>query len=83
MDIRNKPTNDDVLMYEYLKHYNIKVVIIATKADKVGTTLVLRHLKEIKKTLNLTSEDSCLAVSSETKKGLEEVWNLIEENKSL
>ena len=83
VDIRNKPTNDDVLMYEYLKHYNIKVVIIATKADKVGTTLVLRHLKEIKKTLNLTSEDSCLAVSSETKKGLEEVWNLIEENKSL
>ena len=83
VDIRNKPTNDDVLMYEYLKHYNIKVVIIATKADKVGTTLVLRHLKEIMKTLNLTSEDTCLAVSSETKKGLEDVWNLIDANKSL
>ena len=83
VDIRNKPTNDDVLMYEYLKHYNIKVVIIATKADKVGTTLVLRHLKEIMKTLNLTSEDTCLAVSSETKKGLEDVWKLIDANKSL
>ena len=80
VDIRNKPTGDDILMYEYLKHFNIKVVVIATKADKVGTTLVQRHLKEIKNTLKLSSNDMCLAVSSETKKGLEEVWKVIENN---
>lgn len=77
VDIRNKPTQDDILMYEYLKHFKIKVAVIATKADKVGTTLVLRHLKQVKETLKLSSEDTCIAVSSETKKGIEEVWNLI------
>ena len=80
VDIRHEPSADDILMYEYLKHFNIKVVVIATKADKVGTTLVQRHLKEIKNTLKLSSNDMCLAVSSETKKGLEEVWKVIENN---
>lgn len=80
VDIRNKPTQDDILMYEYLKHFNIKVVVIATKSDKVGTTLVLRHLKQVKETLKLSKDDTCIAVSSETKKGIEEVWNIILNN---
>ena len=80
VDIRNKPTQDDILMYEYLKHFNIKVVVIATKSDKVGTTLVLRHLKQVKETLKLSKDDTCVAVSSETKKGIEEVWNIILNN---
>lgn len=80
VDIRNKPTQDDILMYEYLKHFNIKVVVIATKSDKVGTTLVLRHLKQVKETLKLSKDDACVAVSSETKKGIEEVWNIILNN---
>lgn len=80
VDIRNKPTQDDILMYEYLKHFNIKVVVIATKSDKVGTTLVLRHLKQVKETLKLSKDDICVAVSSETKKGIEEVWNIILNN---
>ena len=36
IDFRHKPTNDDVLMYEYLKYYNIPVTIVATKSDKVS-----------------------------------------------
>ena len=80
VDIRNKPTQDDILMYEYLKHFNIKVVVIATKSDKVGTTLVLRHLKQVKETLKLSKDDTCVAVSNETKKGIEEVWNIILNN---
>ncbi|GAA3321051.1 hypothetical protein GCM10020331_034680 [Ectobacillus funiculus] len=29
------PTNDDVMMYDFLKHYEIPVIVIATKADKI------------------------------------------------
>ena len=36
IDFRHKPTNDDVLMYEYLKYYNIPVTVVATKSDKVS-----------------------------------------------
>ena len=36
IDFRHKPTEDDVLMYEYLKYYNIPVTIVCTKLDKVS-----------------------------------------------
>ena len=45
VDIRHEPSEDDVLMYEYLKHFNLPVKVIATKVDKIGKTLIPRHLK--------------------------------------
>lgn len=78
VDIRHKPTEDDKMMYEYLKHYNIPTTIIATKADKVGKTLIYRHVKEIKQELNLSQTDKIIPFSSETKYGLTEVELLIE-----
>ena len=36
VDFRIKPTEDDLLMYNFLKYYNLPVTIIATKADKIG-----------------------------------------------
>ena len=43
VDFRHKPTNDDIMMYNFLKHYKIPVTIIATKSDKVGVT---QHQKQ-------------------------------------
>ena len=36
IDFRHKPTNDDIMMYDYLKFYNIPVTIVCTKVDKVS-----------------------------------------------
>ena len=74
VDIRHEPSEDDCLMYEYLKHYNIPTTIIATKADKIGKTLIPRHIKVIKNKLNLSVNDKIVPFSSETKYGLEEVF---------
>ena len=38
VDSRHNPTEDDCLMYNYLKHFNIDVVVIATKVDKIPKT---------------------------------------------
>ena len=38
IDFRHKPTEDDKLMYDFLKYYNIPVTIVATKVDKFGTS---------------------------------------------
>ena len=38
LDFRHKPTEDDLLMYKFLKYYSIPVTIIATKVDKVGSS---------------------------------------------
>ena len=47
VDFRHKPTEDDVLMYNFLKYYNLKVTIVATKADKIGTSKREKCKKQI------------------------------------
>ena len=70
------PTKDDILMYEYLKHFDIKTVILATKSDKVGKTKVLQYKKTIYTKLNCESNDIIMTSSLE-KKGIDEVVSLI------
>ena len=36
IDYRNKPMEDDILMYNFLKYYHKEVTIVATKYDKVS-----------------------------------------------
>ena len=36
IDYRHKPTEDDCLMYNFLKYYNLKIKVVATKYDKVS-----------------------------------------------
>lgn len=76
VDTKVGPTADDLMMYDYLKYFNIKIKVIATKADKVGKTLILRHRKQIKEKLNLSNED-LIMTSSKTKMGIEEIRKLL------
>ena len=79
VDFRHKPTEDDVLMYNFLKYYNIPVTVVATKTDKVGTSKKDRNLKIIKDTLDLVVGDNIVLFSSVSKMGKEEISNLIED----
>lgn len=78
IDIRHVPSDDDVLMYEYLKYFNLPVKIIATKVDKIGRTLIPRHRKLILEKLKITEADDLLVISSETGYGIDKVWEFIE-----
>ncbi len=77
IDFRHGPTEDDILMYEYLKYYHINTLIIATKADKVGKTLYIRHEKMIKQALDFHNKDHFLRYSSVTNEGRVDAWNVI------
>lgn len=79
LDIRHEPTEDDVLMYEYLKYYNLPITLVATKMDKIGSTLVSRHLKAIRNKLNLDKKTKIIPISSINNKGIIDVENLISE----
>ena len=79
VDFRHKPTNDDVLMYNFLKYYQIPVTVIATKADKVGAKDFDKNVKLIKDTLDLVVGDNLIVFSSVSKKGKEEVIKVIED----
>ena len=78
IDFRHKPGENDVLMYDYLKYYNLPVCLIATKYDKVKSSQKDKQEKIIRETLKIKEEDSLVLFSSITKKGREEVYRQIE-----
>lgn len=78
VDFRIKPTEDDLLMYNFLKFHGIKVVLVATKVDKIGTTLREKCKKQITDTIDLAIGDELVLFSSKTKLGKKEIQNIIE-----
>lgn len=79
VDFRHKPTEDDLLMYNFLKYYKVPVTIIATKADKVGGSKKEKNLKAIMDTLDLVVGDDLIVFSSVTKLGAKEVLQKLEQ----
>lgn len=78
VDLRHPPTADDCMMYDFLKHYNIPCIIIATKADKIPKGKWDKHKKIVKETLNMDKNDPLIVFSSEKGLGFEEAWREIE-----
>ena len=78
IDFRHKPTSDDVMMYDYLKYYEIPVTIVCTKVDKVSRNNHIKNKNIIMKELNLKNNDNIILFSSITKNGKNEIYNEIE-----
>ncbi len=78
VDFRHKPTNDDKLMYDFLKYYQIPVTVVATKCDKVSSREKDKNLKQLKDTLDIIVGDNIVLFSSVNKTGREEILNIIE-----
>ncbi len=78
VDFRHKPTEDDILMYNFLKYYNNDVTIIAMKADKVKKTNHEKNKNIILKTLNIEEPNNLIIFSSITKMGRQEVYNILD-----
>ena len=78
IDFRHKPTSDDLMMYNYLKHYKIPVTIVATKTDKIGITLQQKQRASILEDLDLVVGDDFVMFSNVTKMGRDEIYDKIE-----
>ncbi len=78
IDIRHEPGKNDIMMYEWLRHYGYDIIIAATKADKLNRSQVPKHLAMIQKTLGLQSKDKLVAFSGVTKSGVAELWEAME-----
>ncbi|ECW3433355.1 YihA family ribosome biogenesis GTP-binding protein [Listeria monocytogenes] len=79
VDVRHKPTEDDRMMYEFLKYYDIPVIVIATKADKIPRSKWQKNAKIVRETLDFDPDDKFVLFSSETKMGKDEAWQFIKE----
>ena len=78
VDYRHKPTEDDQLMYNFMKYYKLPVTIVATKCDKVGQKEKAKCDKFLNEAFELQENDDIVLFSSVTKKGKEEVYAIIE-----
>ncbi|NLP30153.1 MAG: YihA family ribosome biogenesis GTP-binding protein [Clostridiales bacterium] len=82
VDCRHTPTAQDVQMYDWIRHYNLGGLVVATKADKVSKNLLKKNLDEIGKALGLMDKDKIIPVSVLKKSGsdelLEELGRLLE-----
>ncbi|MDD4377532.1 MAG: ribosome biogenesis GTP-binding protein YihA/YsxC [Eubacteriales bacterium] len=82
VDIRHAPSAQDIQMYEYLKHYGLDGIVVATKADKVSRNEMQKCISVIRKTLQLSKEDIVIPVSSLKKSGhdvlLDEIEKILE-----
>jgi GTP-binding protein len=79
VDIRHAPSENDVLMKEWLSHNQIPHLVVATKSDKISRGVRQKHLNIIKKELNLPADDIPLCFSSQTGEGAEALLTLLAE----
>lgn len=78
IDIRHGPGENDKMMYDWLRHYGYKIIIVATKSDKLKRSQLPKHISMLRKSLNLDKDDILIHFSSETKDGRDELWSVIE-----
>lgn len=78
VDLRHNPTEDDIIMYNYLKYYEIPTLVVATKEDKIAKGKVQKHLAKIQQKLEMEAEDEIISYSSIKKDKQQKIWDMIE-----
>ncbi|MCL2225685.1 MAG: ribosome biogenesis GTP-binding protein YihA/YsxC [Defluviitaleaceae bacterium] len=78
MDIRHEPGQNDIMLYEWFKHYNLPFTAIATKSDKINRSQLQKHLAVIRRKLALPEPP--IPFSSETKQSRDTLWAQILDN---
>ncbi|MBB6622773.1 ribosome biogenesis GTP-binding protein YihA/YsxC [Clostridium gasigenes] len=77
VDSRHKPTKDDLIMHDWVKHFDIEAIVVATKSDKLSNNELRKSEKIIKDTMGLTKDDKFYFFSSLNKKGKDELINYL------
>lgn len=79
IDVRHDPSANDKMMYDWIVASGYRPVIVATKLDKLKRSQVDKHIKAVRTGLGLEKDDILIPVSSETKQGIDKLWEVIEQ----
>ena len=77
VDVRHEPTDDDKMMYDWIKHFGYNCIVVATKADKIARGNYQKHISIIRKKLELQGDDKIILTSSSKKIGINKLWEEI------
>ncbi len=78
VDSRHAPTQDDITMCEWIRHYHDRVIVVATKLDKLRKRDIEPNLERIWTTLNLTEDDILVPFTTANDEGKFTIWDMIE-----
>lgn len=79
VDIRHEPSANDIMMYDWMRHYGFQPIIVATKLDKIKKSQLQKHIKMIKTGLHAEADTVLIPYSALTKQGREEIYRLLDE----
>lgn len=77
VDSRHKPTKDDLMMLDWIRHYHDRAIVIATKIDKLKKSQIESNLELIWNTLELGEEDILVPFSIKDDEGKITVWDMV------
>lgn len=77
IDIRTGPTDDDIMMINFLIDNGVKFIVVATKTDKLSKTQLVNALDELHKEYFDGTGIEIIPFSSVTRVGKDEVWKKI------
>lgn len=78
IDIRHAPSNNDCIMYDWIRKQGYEPIIIATKLDKIKRSQLQKQVKLIRTTLGAGADTVIIPFSAETKQGREEIYDIID-----
>ena len=78
VDIRHKPNQNDIHMYEWCVNYGFNPIIIATKSDKIKRSQLQKQIKQIKDALQVVDGTPVIPFSALNKSGRDEIWEYID-----
>lgn len=78
IDIRHKPSENDCIMYDWIKRNGYEPIIIATKLDKINRSQIQKQVKLIRTTLEAEKETIIIPFSATSKQGREEIYEIVD-----
>ena len=78
VDVRHKPNQNDIQMYEWCVNYGFNPIIIATKSDKIKRSQLQKQIKQIKDELQVVDGTPVIPFSALNKSGRDEIWEYID-----
>jgi GTP-binding protein len=79
IDIRTGPTDDDIMMINFMVDHGVPFEVVATKTDKLSKTQLLASLEVLEKTVFAGTGIKPIPFSAVTREGRDQLMRLIEE----
>ena len=79
VDIRHEPSDQDLIMYDWILSFGFRGLVVATKADKISKGNWHKHINVIKKKLSIEDENLIIPYSAPDKTNRDKAWKILDD----